>query len=164
MPPLLTEFGATSDLANIASVVQLADKYRTGWLEWAYTGNDKTSSSPDGQALVLDPSRPPVGANVLSDKLRTLAEPYPQLVAGTPADWSFANGVLQLNYSTARVDGAGQFTTGSLTQLAVPAIQYPAGYRVTVTGGRVASAPNAPTLLIASSPGATRIRVIVSAG
>ncbi len=85
MPALLTEFGATDDLANIASVMQIADKYRTGWLEWAYTGHDKTSSSPDGQALVLDPEPAARRRNVVTDKLRTLAEPYPQLVAGTPA-------------------------------------------------------------------------------
>ena len=61
MPPLLTEFGATNDLTELANMVKLADKYQVGWLEWAYTGNDITSSSPNGQALVLDPSQPPVG-------------------------------------------------------------------------------------------------------
>ena len=60
MPPLLTEFGATNDLPNIAEMVGLADKYRLGWLEWAYTGNDKTSASPDGQASCSTrPSRRP---------------------------------------------------------------------------------------------------------
>jgi endoglycosylceramidase len=163
MPALLTEFGATDDLANIASVMQIADKYRTGWLEWAYTGHDKTSSSPDGQALVLDPSLPPVGGNVVTDKLRTLAEPYPQLVAGTPDPWSFSAGVFRLSYSTARVDGSGAFPAGAVTQIAVPAIQFPGGYRVTVSGASVVSAPNDPTLRIASLRGADVVQVVVTA-
>jgi endoglycosylceramidase len=163
VPPLLTEFGATNDLPNVASVVRLADTYRTGWLEWAYTGNDKTSASPDGQALVLDPSKPPTGSNVLTDKLKVLAEPYPQVVAGTPTSWSFAGGVFRLTYTTARADGQGSFGARSETDIAVPAIQYPAGYRVAVTGAAVASAPNAATLRLLSRRGAGIVQVSVTA-
>jgi endoglycosylceramidase len=163
MPWLLTEFGATTDLANLRSVVSLADKFMLGWLEWAYTGNDKTSSSPDGQAMVLDPSQPPTGANVLTDKLAALAEPYPQVVAGTPSAWSYTDGTFQLSYSTARADGQGRFGAGAQTQVAVPAIQYPAGYRVQVTGAVVTSAPNATTLRLAAVAGATTVTVSVSA-
>ncbi|HKC27857.1 MAG TPA: cellulase family glycosylhydrolase [Jatrophihabitans sp.] len=161
MPPLLTEFGATTDLANIREMVSLADKYRLGWLEWAYTGNDKTSSSPDGQALVLDPSKPPSGANVRTDKLKALAQPYPQVVAGTPVAWSFAGGVFRLTYSTARADGHGRFAAGARTRIAVPAIHFPNGYRVTVTGARIVSAPDAPELLLSTSAGATTVQVSV---
>jgi len=42
IPALLTEFGATNDLANLAEVMRHADRHKMGWLEWAYTGNDKT--------------------------------------------------------------------------------------------------------------------------
>ncbi|MDT4942777.1 MAG: endoglycosylceramidase, partial [Pseudonocardiales bacterium] len=116
MPPLLTEFGATMDLANLAEMTGLTDKYRTGWLEWAYSGNDITSSSPEGQALVLDPSQPPTGANVVTGKLAALATPYPQLVAGTPTSWSFAGGVFRLTYSTTRAAGLLRFPAGSQTR------------------------------------------------
>jgi endoglycosylceramidase len=162
MPPLMTEFGATNDLTELGNMVALADKNHVGWLEWAYTGNDITSSSPNGQALVLDPSQPPTGANVLTDKLKVLAEPYPQLVAGTPVSWSFAKGVFTLTYRTARVSG-GSFAAGAQTQVAVPAIQYPAGYHVTVTGADVTSAPNAPTLFLAQHAGAAQVTVTVTA-
>jgi endoglycosylceramidase len=163
IPPLITEFGATTDLGNIAEMTGLADKYRTGWLEWAYTGNDKTSSSPDGQALVLDPSRPPSGDNVLTDKLKVLAVPYPQAVAGTPSSWSFQGGVFRLGYSTARADGQGSFGAGAQTEIAVPAVQFPTGYTVAVTGASVTSAPGAPILRLAALPGATSVQVTVSA-
>jgi endoglycosylceramidase len=162
MPPLLTEFGATTDLPNISEMVGLADRYRMGWLEWAYTGNDKTSASPDGQALVLDPSRPPTGDNVLTGKLKALAEPYPQVVAGTPTSWSFANGVFRLAYSTARADGAGGFGAGAQTQIAVPAVQFPDGYRVAVSGAAVTSAPDAPVLRLSALAGADSVLVTVT--
>jgi endoglycosylceramidase len=162
MPPLLTEFGATNDLANIDEMVRLADKYRTGWLEWAYTGNDKTSASPDGQALVLDPSKPPTGDNVLTDKLKSLAEPYPQVVAGTPTSWSFSNGVFRLTFATARADGHGSFGAGAQTEIAVPAVQFPSGYKVSVTGATIASAPNASTLRLATRLGASTVQVTIS--
>jgi endoglycosylceramidase len=163
LPPLLTEFGATTNLANITEMTQVADKYRMGWLEWAYSGNDKTSSSPNGQALVLDPSQPPTGANVLTGKLKALAEPYPQLVAGTPTSWSYKTGVFHLTYRTVRVSGGGSFGAGAQSQIAVPAVQYPGGYRVTVTGAHVVSAPNATQLLLDQLPGATTVQVTITA-
>jgi endoglycosylceramidase len=164
LPPLMTEFGATNDLAELARMVALGDKYRLGWLEWAYTGHDKTSSSPDGQALVLDPSQPPSGSNVLVEKLKVLAEPYPQVVAGTPTAWSFRSGVFRLAYSTLRADGLARFGAGAQTEIAVPAVQFPTGYHVSVSGATVISAPNAPVLRLAALPGAGTVQVVVSAG
>jgi endoglycosylceramidase len=161
MPPLITEFGATTNLANLAEMVQLADKYRTGWLEWAYAGNDITSSSPDGQALVLDPSKPPTGDNVLAAKVQVLARPYPQVVAGTPASWSFSGGVFRLVYSTPPATGLGRFRAGAQSEISVPAVQFPNGYQVTVSGATVVSAPDAATLVLSELPGVTTVRLTV---
>jgi endoglycosylceramidase len=163
VPTLLTEFGATQDKANLTEMVGMADKYMLGWTEWAYTGNDKTSTSPDGQALVLDPAKPPRGSNVETAKLKALAEVYPKVIAGTPTGYSFSGGVFHLTYSTARVSGHGRFGVGSVTVIAVPHIQYPHGYRVTVSGARVVSAAGAPTLRLRSRHGAHTIKVTVRA-
>jgi endoglycosylceramidase len=162
IPTLLTEFGATSDTANLSEVVTLADKQMMGWTEWAYTGNDITSSSPQGQTLVVDPALPPTGSNVLTAKLKALAEVYPQAIAGIPIVFGNANGIFTLTYSTKNVTAAlGNFPAGSETDVAVPAIQYPSGYLVTVTGGHVVSAPNATTLRIVSNAGTSTITITV---
>ena len=162
LPYLMTEFGATSDGAYLTQMVNLADRNGLGWLEWAYTGNDITSSSPNGQALVLDPGLPPTGSNVLIDKLKVLAQPYPQAVAGTPGAWSFSNGVFTLTYSTARLAGLGRFAAGAQTVVSTPAIEFPSGYTVQVSGAAVISAPNAPVLRLAQLPGATTVTVTVT--
>ena len=162
IPPLLTEFGATNDLKNIAEVMRHTDRQRMGWLEWAYTGNDKTSSSPTDQALVFDPSQPPAGANVNTAKLAVLAAPYPQVVAGTPREWSFRSGIFRLCYSTERADGAGRFAPGAQTFISVPPVEYPSGYQVSVTGGQVVSAPNAPVLAVVANAGVDSVDVVVA--
>jgi endoglycosylceramidase len=163
VPTLMTEFGATQDQSDLTEIVAKADQHLLGWTEWAYTGNDKTSTSPDGQALVLDPSKPPRGANVERAKLKTLAEVYPKVIAGTPKSYSFTSGVFHLTYNTARVSGSGRFPAGAASAVAVPHIQFPHGYRVHVSGARVASRPNAVTLRLASLHGAHVVRVTVRA-
>jgi endoglycosylceramidase len=132
------------------------------WLEWAYTGNDKTSSSPTAQALVYDPNQPPTGSNVNTAKLAVLAAPYPQVVAGTPKFWSFRSGTFRLCYSTERAGGRGRFTPGAQTLVSVPAIEYPNGYRVTVKGGQAISMPGAPVLTVVAYAGADSVDVLVT--
>ncbi|HJQ44256.1 MAG TPA: cellulase family glycosylhydrolase [Jatrophihabitantaceae bacterium] len=162
-PAMLTEFGATRDTANLTEVVQLADKLQIGWLEWAYTGGDITSQDSSGQALVLDPSQPPTGANVVESTLKSIAEPYPQVVAGTPTAWSFKNGVFTLTYSTKKIGSLlSHFAAGSETDISVPAVQFPSGYAVSVTGATVVSAPNATLLRVLSKSGASTITVTVA--
>jgi endoglycosylceramidase len=162
IPMLLTEFGATNNLQNLTGVLQRADEDRVGWLEWAYTGNDKTSSSPTDQALVFNPALPPVGSNVNQPKLAVLAAPYPQVVAGTPTSWSFRSGTFRLSYSPVRADGQGVFGPDSQTLISVPPVEYPSGYHVNITGGQVISMPNAPVLTVVAAPGASSVDVVVT--
>ncbi|KAA8957727.1 cellulase family glycosylhydrolase, partial [Mycobacterium sp.] len=158
IPAFMTEFGATDNDTVIADAMQPADQHLIGWTEWTFTSHDPTSPSN----LVYNPQDPPVGANVDAAKLATLAQPYPQVVSGTPHTWSFDDGTFAFSYSTDKVDGAGSFAAGSPTTIAVPAIEFPHGYQVSVTGGQVVSAPDAPQLVIDSDPGATTVDVTVS--
>jgi endoglycosylceramidase len=84
-------------------------------------------------------------------------------VAGTPTYWRFdaSHKVLSVAYSSARADGPGTFPAGSETVVAVPAVQYPAGYAAQVTGATVVSPPDAPVLRVRSTgPGPVTITVL----
>ncbi|MET0700725.1 MAG: cellulase family glycosylhydrolase [Mycobacterium sp.] len=164
IPAFMNEFGATGDTTELTTEMLAGDKYQMSWTVWAYTakGDITTSDASGEEALVYDPALPPVGANVNTTTLKTIAVPYPQVVSGIPQGWSFTGGTFQFSYSTNRADGVGSFAAGSQTTISVPAVQYPHGYQVSVTGGHVVSAPGAPRLVIASDPGATTISVTVS--
>ena len=105
----------------------------------------------------------PSGSNLNTANLDTLAEPYPQVISGTPESYSFDNGTFQFSYSTAEADGLGNFPAGSQTTISVPSVEFPNGYQVSVTGGEVVSLPNAAELVIASNGGASTVTVTVSA-
>ncbi|OYN82367.1 endoglycoceramidase [Mycolicibacterium sphagni] len=162
VPAVMDEFGATSDASILTKEMAAGDRYLMSWSEWAYTGVGDVTGSPDVEALVYDPTLPPVGDNVNTGNLAILASPYPQLVSGTPNSWSFNNGTFDFSYSTAKVDGSGAFADGALTTISVPAVEYPNGYTVTVTGGHVVSTANAAQLVIASDSGAATVSVVVS--
>ncbi len=166
-PPLLTEFGATTDVATITAMVDRAEQAMTGWQFWAYCGcDDPTTTGPGNeQALVLDPSRKPRKDNVDRAKLRALAVPHPLTVAGTPTGYRYDPyaRTFQATWSTAKASGQGRFKRGSRTTLAVPRLVFPHGYVVTVTGGKVVSRPGVRQLVIAQSRHARAVEVVVRA-
>jgi endoglycosylceramidase len=162
IPAMMTEFGSTSNLAFLDAELAPADQNAIGWMEWSYS--DTTYGGVDGTTewLVKDPSQPLVGDNVNAPVLQRLTRPYAQVISGTPNAFSFTNGTFQFSYSTQKADGTGTFAAGSETVISVPAAQYPNGYQVSVTGGHVVSAPNAPQLVIASDGDASTITVTVN--
>ncbi len=165
--PLLTEFGASDRLASLGDLVDRAAKHRTSWQYWAYCGcgDPTTTGGNDKQALVLDPHQAPTGSNVKADKLKVLAIPHPTAVSGTPSAYGFdrTTGRFTLAYSTQKAAGDGRFPAGSRTTIATPAIHYPDGYSVKVTGGTVVSPPNASELVVEQhGPGVLPIRVVVT--
>jgi endoglycosylceramidase len=164
---LLTEFGATDDLDTLQRVTAASDDYMVGWQYWHYCGcNDPTTQGPgETQAIVKDPSKPPAGDNLKSEKLGVLVRPYPQLVAGTPTSWKFDPGkkVFTLEYSTRRASG-GSFAGRPLTEVFVPERQYAGGYGATVQGAGVASPPGAQVLELRACPGAKTVTLTVAAG
>jgi endoglycosylceramidase len=66
-----------------------------------------------------------------------------------------------LGFSTTGPDGH-PFAAGACTAVIVPPVQYPTGYRVTVTGGRVVSAAGSGILEVASARGAPEVTVTVT--
>lgn len=161
---LLTEFGATNDPDVLSSVVAGAEQAKVGWLMWAFCGCGDPTGSPAVEGLVNNPAAAPTGSNVNTAMLDALAVPHPELVAGTPDSYGYdtSTGVFTLTYSTERADGTGAFPAGSETAVAVPAVQYPSGYKAVVTGAKVVSAGG--VLDIASCPGTTSVTVTVEPG
>jgi endoglycosylceramidase len=164
---LLSEFGATDDLGQIERVIAGADNHMVGWQYWHYCqcADPTTSGVGSTQALVLDPHKPPAGDNVRTDKLKVLARPYPQAVAGTPRSYAFdsVKRTFALDYSTARAGGDG-FASGADTQVFVPARQYPRGYDVRVEGGEAISKPNDQALRIRACARRSQVRVRIAPG
>ncbi|WP_448852316.1 cellulase family glycosylhydrolase [Corynebacterium sp. 335C] len=152
---LLSEFGATDDAPTLNGVLGLAREHITGWQYWSYCGcNDPTTQNQREQGIVADPLVPgPVTPDAVNqDKLAILAAPHARAVAGTPTatSWDGSAKVYEVSWTADRVDGAGVFGPGSVSEIVVPAINFPNGYRVEVTGGQVVSAPNEMSLQIAS--------------
>ena len=163
---LMTEWGATNNLEILTSTVDRAAKYMVGHQWWAYCAcGDPTTIDQTGQGLVEDPSKPLVGANLRQQKTDVLATPHPRAVAGTPRRYRFdrATRTFSLDYTVRKPATVGSFPSGSETLISVPKSQYPSGYRVTVSGGRVASRANADVLVIRQNAGATAIKVTVTA-
>ncbi|WP_152664790.1 PGRS repeat-containing protein [Mycobacterium sp. UM_Kg27] len=164
IPAHIGGFGASNVLAAHTAVLDAAERHQYGWATWVYTGQNDittTATSREAESIVYDTSLPPTGDNIDAAKLAVLAEPYPQAVAGIPTAWTFDNGTFQLSYST-DMAGGGVFAAGAQSNISVPEVIYPDGYDVSVTGGHVVSAPNAPVLVIASDAGATTISVTVT--
>ncbi|MBI2244425.1 MAG: hypothetical protein HYU55_10955 [Nocardioides sp.] len=88
--------------------------------------------------------------------------PHPLAVSGVPTAYSFDRDsrAFEATWRTARAGGGG-FAAGSRTTLSLPRLVYPDGYRVTVTGGRVVSAPDARVLVVAQDRGASAVRLVV---
>ena len=160
---LMTEFGSTTDTAYLTDMLARADRDMVPWLEWSYCAcRSPTDTGQPG--IVVDPSKPPRGSNLVLGTLRALVEPYPQVIAGTPLSWGFDSSTrtFTLAYSTVRADGDSRFKRGSITEIATPALVYGGRYGVQADGGAIVSKRGASRLEIAACPGARTITVTVS--
>jgi endoglycosylceramidase len=160
---LLTEFGSTTATGDLTGMVARADATMVPWLEWSYCPcHDPTGATPD--PFVQDPSKPPSGSNLGSLALRTLVEPYPQVIAGSPQSWGFdaTTKTFRLLYSTNRVRGPGRFGASAVTEIATPQLIYGSRYGVRVSQGSIVSRRGASTLRVAACPGAVTISVTVT--
>lgn len=176
---MLSEFGATDDLATIRQNVQQADQHMVSWEYWHYCEClDPTTSGSGTQAIVIDPNQPPTGSNVKQAKLDVLSEPYPQVVAGTPTSYGFdpATGRFALAYSTSGPTGkkfARRLPKGRSakkkakfrqTQIFLPRDHYQNGYSAVVRGGGIASKRKADLLKVIACPGKSDVSVTVLPG
>jgi endoglycosylceramidase len=172
---MLSEFGATDDLATIRQNVQQADQHMVSWQYWHYCEClDPTTSGSGTQAIVIDPNQPPSGANVKQAKLDVLSEPYPQVVAGTPTSYGFdeATRTVRLAYATRGPTGKNfarrpkhkrkrSKSKFRQTQIFLGQARYADGYTVSVDGGGIASKRRASLLRVMACPGRRNVSVTV---
>ncbi len=156
---LITEFGASDDLADITQVTEQADGLLTGWQYWAYKewGDPTTESQTSGGQGMF--AKDTDLSTVKVDKLKLLERTYPQATAGTPKALSFdpSNGKFHYEY-TPNPQAQGN------TEIYVPVtLHYPQGYQVTVSGAQVLSGTNASKLLLQNQPGASKVVVDLTA-
>jgi endoglycosylceramidase len=160
---LLTEFGANVRWPDsVAEAVTLADEFMIGWQHWAYTTDTHVPGSgpPGPGGILVDDARKPLrGANVAHETLQLLVRPYPQAVAGTPRRWEFdpATHRFELVYKTRPV--GDELRARARTEVVVPRLQYPDGYRADVEGGRITSPKNARLLKIAAARHAKTVKL-----
>lgn len=160
---LLTEFGASDDLADTRRVTELADQGMVGWMYWSYKdwGDPTTQGQGSGAQSMfrIDAEL----SSVKKAKLAILQRPYPQAIAGVPQFYGFDedNGVFTMRYSTTLASGRAA-PKGLQTSIHVPALHYPNGYQVSVQGGHVMSPGGAKTLLIEADKGAPYVGVRIS--
>ncbi|KAA8939212.1 cellulase family glycosylhydrolase, partial [Mycobacterium sp.] len=97
VPVVVSEFGwaGTGD----QEFENLANQHEISWINWSFMSNNDITGSSRATALVANTDQPPVGANINTANLETLAEPYPQTVSGTPNSFSFDDGVFRFSYS-----------------------------------------------------------------
>jgi endoglycosylceramidase len=154
-PLLMTEFGATTDVATLRRLTAGFDQGLVPWLFWAYN-----------EELVVDRDRPASLAAVRSlEALRALVRPYPTALAGTPELLSFdpADRTLELRYATSS-PGGRRHRRSLETVVAMPRLAYPDGYTVRASGAWVSSAPCARRLTLRTRRGAAQVTVSVSPG
>jgi hypothetical protein len=155
---LMDEWGNSTDLTVVQRMAAEADQHKVGWGVWSY--EDCCNSAA---AIVANGKRAPTArGNLRLSILKALVRAYPRAIAGTPSGWSYdpTSNVFSLSYSTRRVSG-GTFGPGAESDIEIPALQYPTGYSVQVSGARVVSAPDANLLRIANQPGADTVKLTV---
>lgn len=149
---LLTEFGASDDLTDIARVADLADQHRVGWIYWAYKSFGDPTGSGQAESLFADDADL---STLKPGKADILIRPYAQAIAGTPTAMRFdpATKVFALDYTP---NGAT-----APTVIFLPARHYPNGYSTSVAGGQVVSPAGSAQLEIVNDPGASSVQIQV---
>ena len=149
---LLTEFGATTDTADLARITSDAAANLVGWIYWQWINYDDPTGS---HSSALWPLRA-----ATASQLAVLSETYPAAVAGTPTSTSFdpATGTFELVYrANPRISAPTVITVPVTTH-------YPHGYCARVSGARITSRPGAAHLDLENGSVPATVSVSITAG
>ncbi|MFL5823199.1 MAG: cellulase family glycosylhydrolase [Solirubrobacteraceae bacterium] len=145
-----SEWGATNDPQVVRRQTGEFDDDMLGDVFWDYRN------------LIPNVQAHPGGRNVDPALLAALDRPYPRVIAGTPLGWHWdpPTDTFTLRYSTRLPDRRS--ADGLVTQVYLPRLRYPHGYRVVLAGATVAR--SGPTALeLRNRTGAKAVRLTVTA-
>ncbi|MGD0310906.1 MAG: cellulase family glycosylhydrolase [Acidimicrobiales bacterium] len=149
---LLTEFGATTDTADLTRITFDANANLVGWIYWQWINYDDPTGS---HSSALWPPR----ASTAS-QLNVLSETYASAVAGTPTSMVFdpETAAFTLQYRSNPAITAP-------TVIVVPvSTHYPHGYCLRLSGARSTSRPDASRIDIENGHTAESVSVSVTRG
>ncbi len=150
VPTFLGEFGASNPTPDVAAYLSAhfdaLDALGMSGTEWEYSVAAEMWNGEDLSIVAEGGTENPSAAAIL--------RPYPRAIAGSAVVFSFD--------STSRAASLQYTPASGVSEVAVPARAYPAGYTVQVTGG-CADSSQPGVLLIQANPGATSVAVSVTA-
>ncbi len=148
---LLTEFGASDDLSDVASVAKIADERLTGWMYWHYKNwADPTTSGGSTQGLFADDR----DLTTERPKVDVLVRPFPAATMGEPMALSFDPDAGDFRYRYRPSSGDAP------TVILVPAERhYPGGYEIVVDGGAATRLDHGRRVEVRADAGATEVDV-----
>jgi endoglycosylceramidase len=147
VPAFEGEFGCNDANDDNAATVDLFDQDLLSWTIWAYYAYARDPANCSGQGQLIDDTKPGSEANAKQAKLDAIVVPYAEAIAGTPNSYSFdrSTNTMTLSYAARAVPGT-RLVPHAPTEIFVPQRTYPQGYKATVSGARVVSAPGASWL------------------
>ncbi len=155
---MLTEFGSTDAPDVLTNMAERADRTMIGWHYWSYCAcAAPTDTGGETAGLVRDPEKPPSGENIKPAKLKLLSRPHPRAISGVLSSFGWDGTTFRAAWKPSAT------ASNPVSELALPARQFPDGYGARVEGGSIASAPGAAVLRVAACPGASSVSVVVSA-
>jgi endoglycosylceramidase len=149
---LLTEFGATTDTADLTRITFDANANLVGWIYWQWINYDDPTGSHSSALW------PPRAAT--ASQLNVLSETYASAVAGTPTSMVFEpdSAAFTLRYRSNPAITAP-------TVIVVPvSTHYPHGYCLRLSGARSTSRPDATRIDIENGRTAASVSVSVTRG
>ena len=150
---ILTEFGATDVVTDVALTTALADDFLVGWMYWSWKQYDDPTGDPN-EGLVVSDS----GPIDYKAKVRMLDRTFARMVAGDASEMSFDpySGRFEFAYEP-------DHSIDAPTEIWVAVDRhYPDGYSVEITGG-TASSSGGNIVLVDADPGAATVAVEITA-
>jgi endoglycosylceramidase len=143
VPLLCSEFGGTSEMADIQAVADINDQHMLSAIFWAWFNNAQfnffapgnSPNDPRAMGVVQQMSAELVSPNVNQAMLEILTRVYPRVTAGTPISFSTTE-TKKFKFEFSNQLPNNEIGTG-VTLIVVPAAVYPNGFDVSAPGASI---------------------------